>query len=168
MEKGALSAKEQQIQDARDCLNAHDDEIELIVDSGRGDYEFARISVLMKYLKLNKAKAKNLLKEVDTTPIVISKKIEEVQQSVAAIQEDVYEVLTQQFASAYNNFLTEYNLNTDSLIPENLKNINVFEFPKSKTETHRIPLWLAHMLLKPQGRMSPQAYMRSVMGEHNP
>lgn len=168
MEKGALPTKEEQIQSARDCLNEHDNEIELTVDSGRGDYESARISVLVKYLKLDRTKAKKLLKEVDSTPVIVSKKVEEVQRSVATIQEDVYEVLIQRLTTSYQTFLAEHNLKANSPIPEFLKNTNVFEFPKNKTETHKIPLWLAHMLLKPQGKMNPRIYMRSVMGEYNP
>ena len=163
MEKAVFPTKEQQLQDARDCLQEHDNEIELTVDSGRGDYEFARISVLMKSFKLDRATAKNLLREVDNTRVIVATKVEEVQKSVEAIQEDPYEKLIQEFTVAYNNFLVDHNLGIDSPIPEILKNTDVFEFPKNKTETHKIPLWLAHMLLNPHTKMDPQAYFKSVM-----
>ncbi|MDD5376634.1 MAG: hypothetical protein PHH16_00795 [Candidatus Gracilibacteria bacterium] len=152
MENTTLSSQEELIQEAKNCLKENDDEIDSIVDAGRGDYRTARISVLMRHMKMSNAQAKGLLEQLDSETRESIRRIQEVKKVTDNIQKDPYSMLVDQLAFKYECFCREHGLDTNAPIPENLKSITIFEFSPVRGEKQGVSLGIAHFLMNPGRR----------------
>ncbi len=124
--------QENLLQRAKDCLEERSEEIDYIVDSCQSSYRTAQINTLAKYLcKGDITEAKKLLEQIQIPSPEIEEQIQETELMVHEILKDPYDALVEQFTTEYENFCEEQHLNTNIPIPENLRDVIIFEFSKN-------------------------------------